>query len=136
MDKIQNFVVFESGPPLFPTESGISSGINIRKTAISRVGGGWIVPADTKFLEQIHVWVGSNARRHQARETGAGFGEDPRSPDASEADLSIAVEVDFSGAVEAAVVESAGEGRHAGLVRVPPTQRAKYTVFLTEPVVD
>src|SRR5258708_36983819 len=99
-------------------------------------GGVCFLPADSKLLEQIHVWVGPNARRHQAGEAGAGFGEDSRSPDACEADLSIAVKVDFSGAVEAAVVESAGEGRHAGLVRVSPTQRAKDTVFLAEPVGD
>ena len=133
--KSQTLLYSSVGPHWAPPKPVYPLAREARKAAVGRIGGGRIVPADAKLLEQIRVRIGADARRHQAGEAGAGFRDHRRLPDARVADLPVAAEVDFAGAAEAAVVESARERRHAGLVRIPPAHRAKQAVFVAEPVV-
>src|SRR5206468_536544 len=100
LDKVPNVVVFEGGPPLSATESGISAGGETWQTAIRRVSRGRIIPADSKLAEQVGIRIGADARCYQASEARAGFGDNRWGPDTRVADLSVAVEVDLTRAIE------------------------------------
>src|SRR5213075_588309 len=68
-------------------------------------------------------------------ETGAGFGNHRRFPDASVADLRIPVQVDLASAAKAAAVESPRERRHTCFVRVAPAHRPEQRVLVAETIV-
>src|SRR5262245_50544185 len=130
LHKVPDVVVFERGPPLRAAEPCVTAGNDVGKAAVGSIGVRRIISADAKLREQVHIGIGPDARCHQSRETRAGFGNQRGGPDARVADLPVPVEVEFAGAVEAAVIEGSRKRRYAVFARVSPTDGAEQAVLV------